>query len=423
MTGSTTKVDHVIIGAGLAGLVLYRLLHRRKRVVLLDPSPGAWKIGEANVPEMFASPIFDSLMDKIRGLPSYSQKNGSVFIGDASFAVYPIVSNRADAVHVARDELERLLLDEWRIPVVRERVIKVDAAAHAVHTEQGTWESTGPIVDCSGAAMLVARSLGDVHKLWPIASVWRYDDIEAVDPPAFFRHLEATGRRGMVIDIPNIRRLPDEMLATWAPHEATNLTKIADGTWMWQIPLFGAKMLSVGLVSRDEGVDEAALDAAVERHHARGYRLRRRVVRPDGPVYDRVHRRSGFALRAGRSATKDYLLLGDAFMFVDPIYSVGTSIAVNKALEAAALLTEGWNDARCEAFHHRNELILARRTKAFEYWYSEQVREADESTLRVLEHFPEMTSFQAGITWQYARVVQATLDLTRRVNAAAAHLC
>jgi flavin-dependent dehydrogenase len=307
--------------------------------------------------------------------------------------------------------------------VVRERVTSVDVAARAVHTSAGAFESRGPIIDCSGAAMLVARSLGDVQRLWPIASVWRYDDVEALDPAAFFRQMEATGRRGMVLDIPNIRRLPDEMLAGWAPHEATNLTKVADGTWMWQIPLFNAKMLSVGLVSRDEGLDDAALDAAVTQHHARSYRLRRRPVRPEGSVYDRIHRRAGFAQRAGRSASLDYLLLGDAFMFVDPIYSVGTSIAVNKALEAAALLVEGWNEARCLAFNQRNEALLARRTAAFEYWYSEDVRANDENTRRVLHYFPEMTTFQAGVTWQYARVVQATLELTRRVNAAAAHLC
>lgn len=420
---AVTKVDHVILGAGLAGAVLYRLLHRHKRVAILDPAPGGWKIGEANVPEMFASPIFGGLMEKIRRLPSFSQKNGSVFIGDDSFAVYPIVSNRADAVHVARDELEQLLLSEWQIPVAPERVTSVDIAGRAVHTSEGTWESRGPIIDCSGAAMLVARTLGDVQRLWPIASVWRYYDVDAVEPAAFFEQMEATGRRGMVIDIPNIRRLPDETLNGWAPHEATNLTKIADGTWMWQIPLFNAKMLSVGLVSRDEGIDEAALHAAVEQHHARSYRIRPRSVVPEGSVYDRVHRRAGFAQRAGKSASMDYLLLGDAFMFVDPIYSVGTSIAVNKALEAAALLVEGWTEARCQAFNERNEALLARRTAAFNYWYSEDVRANDENTKRVLHYFPEMTTFQAGVTWQYARVVQATLELTRKVNAAAARLC
>jgi flavin-dependent dehydrogenase len=119
----------------------------------------------------------------------------------------------------------------------------------------------------------------------------------------------------------------------------------------------------------------------------------------------------------------DYLLVGDAFMFVDPIYSVGTSIAVNKALEAAALVADGWTAPRCEAFNQRYDALLARRTAAFESWYSEDTRANDENTRRVLHYFPDMTRFQAGITWQYARVVQATLQLTRRVNAASASLC
>jgi len=42
----------------------------------------------------------------------------------------------------------------------------------------------------------------------------------------------------------------------------------------------------------------------------------------------------------------------------------------------------------------------------------------DPDTERVRRYFPAMTEFQAGITWQYARVVAATLQLTRRVTAA-----
>ena len=114
-----------------------------------------------------------------------------------------------------------------------------------------------------------------------------------------------------------------------------------------------------------------------------------------------------------------HILVGDAFMFIDPVYSVGTSIAVNKALEIAALLNDGgWTEARCAAFCERYEGLVAQRTRAFGSWYSDDARRADPSTARVRHHFPEMTEFQAGITWQYAKVVSATLALTSRVNAA-----
>jgi 2-polyprenyl-6-methoxyphenol hydroxylase-like FAD-dependent oxidoreductase len=137
--------------------------------------------------------------------------------------------------------------------------------------------------------------------------------------------------------------------------------------------------------------------------------------------YDRFHAVGGFARRAGRAATDSYVLVGDAFMFVDPIYSVGTSIAVNKALEVAALLNRGgWTPRRCAAYCARYESLLRRRAEAFESWYSEERRANDPRAAALRARFPAMSAFHAGITAQYAQVVAATLQLTRAVTSAAA---
>jgi flavin-dependent dehydrogenase len=416
------KVDYVILGAGLSGLVLRRALDRRFTAVLIDPRPGSWKVGEANVPEMFASPALASLLRDVRRLPSFAAKNGSVFVGDDSVAVYPIVSNPEAAVHVARDELEQLLLDAWRVPVVREAVREIDVEGRLVRTERAEYVAREQIIDCSGGAMLVAKALSDVKSLWPIHASWRYCDVERVDEEAFWAHLRDTRRPWLFIDIPRVSVLQGEaMRPRWRPHEPTHLTKVRDGEWLWQIPLFGARRLSVGLVSRHGPVDRAALDATIEHHRSRAYVLRARPTDGAG-VYDRFHSVSGFARRAGRAAGSHYILVGDAFMFVDPIYSVGTSIAVNKALEVAALLNRGgWTSARCAAFCARYESLLRRRTAAFEHWYSESTREGDEGAARLRCRFPAMTAFQAGITAQYAKVVAATLRLTGEVGAAFAN--
>src|SRR5581483_2482027 len=250
--------------------------------------------------------------------------------------------------------------------------------------------------------MLVASALGDVRPLWPIHSTWRYYDVAALEPAAFWRDADEKKRSALFIDIPRIRVLRDRAREDWRPEQATNLTKTEDGVWMWQIPLFGARMLSAGLVSRHGEIGAAELDRAVERHHAASYQLTPRAVDGDSAsggasVYDRVHSRSGFARRAGRAATLDYILVGDAFMFVDPVYSVGTSIAVNKAIEIGVLLNQGrWNAETCEAFCRRYENLLARRIAAFDYWYSDESRASDPNTERVRRYFPEMTAFQAG---------------------------
>jgi flavin-dependent dehydrogenase len=412
----SVEVDYLVLGAGLAGLVLRRALHPSVDAVVVDPHPGSWKIGEANVPEMFASPALAEVLDDAKRLPSASAKNGSMFVGEDSLAVYPIVSNAFAALHVARDELEQLLLDRWRIPVARERVVRVDVGARVVATEATTYRVRRQIIDCSGGAMLVAEALGETRPLWPIHSTWRYLDVTAVDREAFWRDAAARGRRPLFIDIPNVRLLDMEP-AAFAPEQATNLTKVRDGVWLWQIPLFGARRLSVGLVSRHGEVASAELDDAIALHGAACYKL---APRPPGEgIYDRVHRRSGFARRALRAATMDYILVGDAFMFVDPVYSVGTALAVNKALEVSAALNRGpWTPAARDAYVARYESLLARRVEAFASWYDEATRQAAPGAAALAARFPAMRPFHASITHEYARVVEGTLTLTREANEA-----
>jgi hypothetical protein len=418
MSEAIEEVDYLILGGGLAGLVLRAALDPGIVAPVVDPAPAGWKIGEANVPEMFASPLLGELVARAKQLPSFAQKNGSMFVADDSVAIYPIVSNYASALHVARDELEQLMLDAWQVPVVAERCTAIDVDAKVVRTPARTYRVRKQIIDCSGGAMLVASALGRVRSLWPIHSSWRYYDVARLRADAYWDDLRASGKRHLFIDIPRVRLLPEEHMKAWVPHEATNLTRIDDGTWMWQIPLFGARLLSVGIVTRHGPVGEEALAAAVADAHARCYEIEPRPV-GEG-IYDRFHARSGFARRAATpAATMSYVLVGDAFMFIDPIYSVGTSIAVNKALEVAVLINDGgFTEARCEAFSARYEALIAARTEAFESWYSDAGRGSDPETARVRARFPEMTEFQAGITGQYAKVVAATLQVTRRVTRA-----
>src|SRR5262249_49733891 len=160
---------------------------------------------EANVPEMFASPMLADLVPLAKRLPSFAQKNGSIFVDDDSAVIYPIVSNYTSALHVARDELEHLMLDAWRIPVAQERALSIDVEGKVVRTDQHVYVVQKQILDCSGGAMLVASALGEVRELWPIHSSWRYFDVREVSTAAFWEHARAAGRRHLFIDIPNIQ--------------------------------------------------------------------------------------------------------------------------------------------------------------------------------------------------------------------------
>jgi hypothetical protein len=201
---SIIKCEYLIIGAGIAGLVLRQALSKSLDVVQLDPSPGGWKIGEANSPQLFSSQKLVELLPDVRKLPSFAGKNGSLFVGEDSAAAFPIISDRHSDVHVARDELEGLLIDRWDIPIRRERVESIDVEARVVETEKATYRVSGQMIDCSGGAMVVANALEEVETLWPISAMWKYYDVVGQRPGAFREQLIETGRPLHFIDIPNI---------------------------------------------------------------------------------------------------------------------------------------------------------------------------------------------------------------------------
>lgn len=420
------EVDHLIIGAGQAGLVLARLL-RGARVALVDPDPGGYKIGESIVPEQFRHPELQALLPRIHALPSYMRKRGVVFVSDEAVASFPLLpKNQRESMHVARAELEQLLADAWGLPIRRERVVAVDAAARVVQTDARRYRVARQLLDCSGPAMVVASALGEVQTLAPVHATWTYFDVTGVDDAAFFAAHATAGRRFVHYDARRRQILPEEHLGGWAPSHTTILTRIRPGTWCWQIPLFGGRCLGFGVVSRSAAVAEAELFELAERHHAPCYRLQRRPSGGDS-AYDRVHSRSGFARRARRAATEDWILVGDAFAFADPVYSVGTALAVNRAVDVAHQLNapEGWTPAACAAWCRGAEALMARAQAAFEFWYAGDLLRDDAAAAEVHDGFLVGGAFEAGSLEHYGDWLEAASlrsgrhqDDTQRVDPA-----
>lgn len=398
------QVDYVIIGAGIAGTVLRKFL-QSDSVVLLDPKPGQFKIGESIIPEHHQHPIMRALLPEIAKLPSYSRKVGTIFVSSDSAASFPLPPHCADlAMHVARDELEPLMHRLWDTPIVKERVREVDVLNHIVVTDSTRYEVRKQILDCSGPAMVVARSLGDVKELWPVWCRWVYFDIKAIDDTKFWEDLRATGKTYRRFDAPNRRLLPGQEEPHWRPSEATILSEISEGTWIWQIPLWDHKILSFGVVSRHGPVTDEQLFSVAEEHHAAQYTIARRPP-GDGPR-DKIHVRNHFAQRATTPATMDYILLSDASAFADPIYSVGTGLAVNKAIELAALLNEGgWTEEKCARWIADYNAVVARAVNAFNLWYTGAVLRDDAAAAEAQRGFLLGTAFQLSMVNGYGPVL------------------
>jgi len=400
----TKRVDHLVIGAGMAGTVLARFL-RSERLVVLDPRPGSFKIGESIIPEHFHHPVLREMVPAIKQLPSYSPKAGSTFMGRGSVASFPLPPHGAEvAMHVGRDELEALMHRTWRTPIVREAVREGEVARRVGTTSTTRYEVAGPILDCSGPSMVVASKLGTIDELWPVWARWAYLDITAVEPERFWDHIRSADLSYRRYDIPKGRLLPGRERDGWQPSHSTMLTELEPGTWTWQIPLYREKLLSFGLVSRHGPVDHAHLERVVRTHVASPYRL---SWRPKGEGWrDRVHTRARFARKARIGATLDYVLMADAFAFADPIYSVGTGLAVNKAIELAAVLNEeGWNDETCARWNDDYASLLTRAVTAFDAWYDGSLLSSDDSADEVQRSFLVGTAFQVGVAHHYSHSI------------------
>jgi flavin-dependent dehydrogenase len=399
------QVEHLIIGAGIAGLVLRRFL-TSERVVILDPDPGNYKIGESLIPELFRHPELAALLPRVRALPSYTPKYGTTFVAHGEVALFPIGRREiGEAMHVARSELESAMIEAWNIEVVRARVSSIDFEHKRVNTSAGEFEVSGLILDCSGPAMLVASMLGEVEPLLPVHATWGYYDVVAEHPEALVRTISEQGLRYLQYDVRHRQAVPASEVDMRQIVRTTYLSQVEDGIWTWQIPLYDGRLLSYGVVSRHGPVSADAYREIAERTHAPHFELRRRPT-GTGP-FDRVHERNGFARQAKRPADRDFILLADAFGFSDPVYSVGTGFAVSQAIEVAGLINRGvWSRETCEAYVARCRETLARARKAFEFWYSGAVLSDPVASSEIQHDFLLGGLFHTGITRHYGTAIE-----------------
>lgn len=352
------EVDYLVIGGGVAGLTLCRFL-ASSDVVCLEPHPCRFKLGEAISPDHFDHPRLRDVATRARQLPSWAEKRGSIFVFDTCAAAYP-ASAHAPAMHIRRDELEAMLIEAWRPPLRRERAVAVDLERKLVRTDRTLYRVRHQILDCSGPSMFVARALNQVRRLWDVYCGWFYLDVEATDDGALERWLAATGRDLRVYDAKTGRDLSRPELGDWSPSRYTYLRNVRDGSWIWQIPLYGGREISFGLTSVHGRVTQDELRAALAAHLAPMYRARPKAQDGRTP-HHRFHVRNHYALRAEVAATMDYVLLGDAYYFGDPIYATGTTTASADAIDVATALNGGgWTEAVCRAYNARKAEVIDR---------------------------------------------------------------
>ena len=329
--------DTIVIGGGPAGSTVATLVAEQgHRVLLLErTSTPQFKIGESLIPATYWTFKRLGMLDKLRA-SHFPQKYSVQFYsrtGKASNPFYFFQTNPHDSAvtwQVLRSEFDQMLLDnakEKGVEIrrgtgVREVLFEGDTATGVVtQNVDGTRETLNAtvIVDSTGQRSLIGRQL----------------NLNTTEPnlkmASLFTHYEG-GHRDEGIDEG----------ATLILH-----TEEKD-SWFWSIPL-PYNRTSIGVVGE--------LDYLLQNRRDTDGKLNTQKIFNEelakcAPLQQRleganqlfpIQSTKDFSYRASRIAGNNWVLVGDAFGFLDPVYSTGLFLALKSGEMAADVIIEAFH--------------------------------------------------------------------------------
>jgi flavin-dependent dehydrogenase len=324
--------DAIVVGGGPSGSTSAALLAMKgRRVVLLEKEKfPRYHIGESLLPYGYFTLERLGLIDRMKS-SHFTKKHSVQFVSmkgrlSVPFYFFEHMKHEASMTwQVLRSEFDQMLLDNARDKGVN------------VHEETTVRELIQPNGAVTGVKA-VSKS-GDVQEFYaPIT-------IDATGRDAF-----AVSRKGW-----KVRDAVLNKIAVWTYYKgamrdagvdegATTIAYVPEKGWFWYIPLAN-DIVSVGVVAEKDYLYSDSKDLAeifhrevkknpwVEQHLAAGEQF--------GP-----YRVTGeYSYRSRHCATDGLVLVGDAFAFLDPVFSSGVFIALRTGELAAdavdAALTAG----------------------------------------------------------------------------------
>ena len=328
--------DTIVIGGGPAGSTVATLVAERgHRVLLLErEAEPKFKIGESLIPATYWTFKRLGMLEKLRA-SHFPQKYSVQFYsrtGKASNPFYFFQTNPHESAvtwQVLRSEFDEMLLDNakekgveiCRGGSVREVLFQDNTATGVViQNANGTREALNAtvIVDSTGQRSLIGRQL----------------NLNTTEPnlkmASLFTHYEG-GYRDAGIDEG----------ATLILH-----TEEKD-SWFWSIPL-PYDRTSIGVVGELDYLLQNRRDTDGKLNTQKIFTeelekctpLKRRLE--GAKQLFPIQTTKDFSYRASRIAGNNWVLVGDAFGFLDPVYSTGLFLALKSGEMAADVIIEAF---------------------------------------------------------------------------------
>jgi flavin-dependent dehydrogenase len=331
--GAELQCDVLVVGGGPAGSTIAALLAEAGRdVVVLEKSHHPrFHIGESLLPANAG--LFDKLGVREQVEAIGMQKHGVEFVspdhGHRQFIEFQEAWDKSMpyAWQVRRSELDELLFRDaakkgartFEGQRVREVAFDRDGAVAQAELDGGTrcsWRAKF-VVDASGRDTLLANQMRCKEKN------------KRHNSSALYGHYTGAER------LPG--KLEGNITIFWFEHG-----------WFWFIPLadgttsIGAVCWPYYLKSRQKSLPEFFADT-IALCPALAARL------PDAQLVDgRVYATGNYSYASGRSSGDRYLMIGDAYTFVDPVFSSGVYLAMQSAFDGVRVV-EAVLDGRRDA--------------------------------------------------------------------------
>ena len=318
-----TTYDCVIIGGGPAGATVATLLadHGRSALILERSSFPRHHIGESLMPQTYWTFKRLGMLAKLQA-SDFPRKQSVQFVSASGSDSQPYYFTERDpnewsiTWQVCRDRFDRMMLDNAREHgvVVREnvRVTKVlfegsrAVGVRAVVNGKTEELPAKVVVDATGMSAVLSRQLGirEPDEALRNASIYAYYK---------GAHRDKGRNSGATIIVHTPER---------------------EG-WFWSIPL-SDDLTSIGVVAPPSYLCTGRGDqprVTLEEEIANCPGIRRRLA---GAVrVSQVYVTSDFSFRSRRVAGDGWVLIGDAFGFLDPVYSSGVFLALKSGEFAA----------------------------------------------------------------------------------------